>query len=166
MNGRMPYIIDGNNLLGCAQDICPEEPESREKLIELVGQYQTRKNCSITLVFDGHPSGGVRVQELSPKYTVLYPHVGNSADHEIKEIMEGLHYFRDVTLVTSDGELRRLARQNGARLMNSQEFYFLMKRTARANGKLFEKHKRMDAELSEKEVNSWLKVFERMEGNP
>ncbi|MCU0288127.1 MAG: NYN domain-containing protein [Acidobacteria bacterium] len=156
----MPYIIDGNNLLCSAADIAPEDPEARAKLLSLVEKFQQDKNTNITLVFDGVPHHGVRRQEISAKFTVLYPHYGNSADDEIREILDNIRYFKDVILVTSDRELKAFAREKGAKTINSIEFYFELKRFTHIRGKKEAKQKRIDTKISAREIDQWMKIFD------
>lgn len=116
----MPYIIDGDNLIGSSPDIVLEDPEARSKLIYIVQKFQENKNSNVTLVFDGEPENGVQREDINTKFCVRYPQYGNSADDEIKNILEGFHYFKDVTLVSSDRELKAFAKKKGAKTINSK----------------------------------------------
>lgn len=156
----MPYIIDGNNLIGSSPDISMEDPESRSKLIYIVRKFHENKKNNITLVFDGVPANGVRKEDICSKFCVLYPPDGSTADEEIKRILNGYHYFKDVTLVTSDRDLKSYAKKKGAKTVNSIEFYFELKRISRHHGKKEEKQKRIEAELSDREVDHWMKIFD------
>ncbi|MCP5104766.1 MAG: hypothetical protein GY950_15380 [bacterium] len=156
----MPYIIDGNNLVGCAPDISLDDPEARAKILFVVGKFQENKKCNVIVVFDGEPAGGVRREEVSSKFTVLYPKDGNSADDEIRELLDGFNYFKDVVLVSSDRQLKTCARKKGAKTVNSIEFYFELKRFTHIYGKKEETRKRINTELSDSEVDQWLKIFD------
>jgi predicted RNA-binding protein with PIN domain len=132
----MPYIIDGNNLIGSSPDIPLEDPAARRKIIEIVRKFQENKKNSVIIVFDGEPDdAAVYRQPLTEKFTVVYPGFGDSADDEIKRILNRYNYFKDVVLVTSDRELRDYARKKGARIINSIEFHYELKRYYRAQGK-------------------------------
>ncbi|MDY0297515.1 MAG: NYN domain-containing protein [Acidobacteriota bacterium] len=155
----MPYIIDGNNLIGSSPDLSLEEAGSRQQLIHIVRKFQQSRNSKVIIVFDGEPEGTSHRQELGPKYTVLYPRYGRSADDEIKRILNSYNDFRDVVLVTSDRELKSFARGLGARTVNSIEFYFTLKREYRVTGKKEETQKRIETSLSDQEVDQWLKIF-------
>jgi predicted RNA-binding protein with PIN domain len=155
----MPYIIDGNNLVGCAPDISLEDPDARKRILQVVKKFQENKKNNVIVVFDGEPDSGVRRQEESSKFTVVYPKDGNSADDEIKEILSKFHYFKDVVLVSSDRDLKSYAKKKGARTVNSIEFYFELKRFSHIHVRKEENQKRIEAELSETEVDQWLKIF-------
>lgn len=155
----MPYVIDGNNLVGCSPDISLKDPNARDRVIRIVKRFQENRNNSVVIVFDGAPDAGVRRWEESTKLTVIYPKGGNTADDEIKEILDGFHYFKDVVLVSSDRELKTFAKKKGARTVNSIEFYYELKRFSHIHVKREESQKRIEAELSDSEVDQWLKVF-------
>jgi predicted RNA-binding protein with PIN domain len=156
----MPYIIDGNNLMGSSADISPDDPQARVKLVHFVRRFQENRKNNVIIVFDGVPENGLHREELSPKFSVRYPLSGSSADEEIKHILDGLNYFKDVVLVTSDRELKTYAREKGARTVNSVEFYYELKRVSRISGIKEESKKRIDAGLSDHEVDQWMKIFE------
>lgn len=156
----MPYIIDGDNLIGSSPDISREDADARTQLLSLIRGFQENKNSNVTVVFDGAPQNGVRREELRTKFCVVYPRNGSTADDEIKCILDGLNYFKDVVLVTSDRALKDYAKKKGAKTVNSIEFYFELKRISRISGKKEESRKRIDAELSDMEVDQWMKIFE------
>jgi len=155
----MPYIIDGNNLIGSSPDLSLEEEGARQKVVHIVRKFQQNRNNKVIVVFDGEPDGTAHRQELGPKFLVLYPRYGRSADDEIKRILNSYNDFRDVVLITSDRELKAFARRLGARTVNSIEFYFKLKREYRETGKREETQKRIDTRLSDQEVDQWMKIF-------
>jgi len=156
----MPYIIDGDNLIGSSPDISLEDPDSRSKLVQVVQKYQESRKNNITIVFDGAPQNGLLREDIRSKFSVVYPRESSSADEEIKRILNGFHYFKDVTLITSDKELKAFAKEKGAKTVSSIEFYFQLKRVSRYSGKVAETRKRIDAELSDREVDQWMKIFD------
>jgi len=157
----MPYIIDGNNLIGCSPDISLDNSNSRTEIVSIVKKFQTNKKSKIIIVFDGEPDTFSNEENPSEKIVVKYPPIGDSADDEIKRILDSYTYFRDVVLVTSDRELKDIAKKKGARVVNSIEFYYELKRVFRATGRIEMKQKRIDTELSDGEVDQWLKIFDK-----
>ncbi len=157
----MPYIIDGDNLIGSSPDIGLDDPQSRPKLLNIVKRFQEDGNYNVIIVFDGGPESGVHREELTPKLSVRHPRDGDSADDEIKRILRGFNYFKDVVLVTSDRDLKSFAKQKGAKTVNSIEFYFQLKRVSHISGKREESRRRIDTELSDMEVDHWMKIFDQ-----
>ena len=157
----MPYIIDGDNVIGSSPDISLEDPKARPKLIYIIRKFQENKKNNVTIVFDGMPENGVQREDIGEKFSVRYPPAGSSADDEIKRILNGFNFYKDVIVVTSDRELRTFAKKKGAKIINSIEFYFELKRISRIHGKKEETKKRIDTQLSDTEVEQWMKIFER-----
>ncbi len=155
----MPYIIDGNNLIGCAPDFSLGDPEARGKMVSIIRKFQESKNTKVTVVFDGEPQGGERRQPINAKLIVVYPRYGLSADDEIKHILEGYQHVKETVLVTADRELKDFARGLGVRTVNSIEFYFTLKKAFASQGRKEETLKRVNARVSQNEVEQWLKIF-------
>jgi len=155
----MPYIIDGNNLIGSTRDIALDDKDAREKIVTLIRKFQESKNTKVTVVFDGEPSGGLVKNHASAKLTVVFPHYGNTADDEIKRILSGYHQINDVILVSSDRELKKFAKEKGAKTRNSIEFYYELKKTHYISGKKEETLKRINTSLSQNEIENWMKIF-------
>ena len=156
----MPYIIDGNNLIGSSPEVSLDDPDARQKLIDIIRKFQEKKKSKVIIVFDGEPDNGYHRQMLTNKFNVVYPKIGNSADDEIKKILSGYTYFKDVVLVTSDRELKTFAKKKGAKVVNSIEFNFELKRVYRVQGANEDQKKRIETKLSDQEVDQWLKIFE------
>jgi len=155
----MPYVIDGNNLIGFSPDIDYDDPESRIKLIDLVKKYQSVKKNNIILVFDGEPENGPHYQKYSNKFRIIYPNYGESADEVIKKILMEFSNLNDVIVITSDRELRQYSKDKGAKVINSIEFYHEIKRVSKLYKKKRISDKRINIKLSEKEIDNWLKIF-------
>ncbi len=155
----MPYIIDGNNLIGCAPEFSLSDPEARGKMISLVRKFQESKNTKVTLVFDGEPQGSELHNPINSKLTVVYPRYGLSADDEIKRILENYQYVKEAVLVTTDRELKTFAKEKGVRTVNSIEFYYTLKKAFVSQGRKEETLKRVNTRVSQNEVEQWLKIF-------
>ena len=156
----MPTVIDGNNLIGSSPDISLDDPDCRQKIVQMVRKYQELKNNKMVLVFDGEPDFYPPGKSEKMKFRVLFPRMGESADDVIKKILAEYNDFKDVVLISSDRELKSFAKLKGARTLNSIEFYFELKRVRRQIGSKEEHYKFMQSRLSDKEVDHWLKVFE------
>lgn len=156
----MPYVIDGNNVIGSSPDLAQSESgSSRQKLIDLVVQFQKHRNNSIVLVFDGAPADEKIPPPGDNRLSVLFACDGESADDRIMELLKEYSHGRDLVLVSSDKKLKDCAREKGGRAMNAIEFYFDLKRANRIQDKREEKEKRIHNELSDHEVDHWMKIF-------
>ncbi len=157
----MPYIIDGNNLIGVEGKEALNNEESRIILINLLKNFQRQKNTSLIVVFDGSGENFLHQIDQNGKFRVLFPSIGHSADDCIKDLLKKFTNMKDVTVVTSDRELKDYCRSAGAKIINSIEFYHLLKQKAFIIHKSNEEKKRIHIELSEQEVEAWLKVFQK-----
>ncbi len=156
----MPYIIDGNNLIGASPDIALDDPEARSKIVAMVRKFQERKGATIIVVFDGEPWTGLARDLTADKLRFVFPRPGHSADDEIKRLLEGYRQLNDVVLISSDRELKRFARDCGARSVNAIEFYFELRKTCHLQSRREESQKRVNTRVSASEVEQWLKIFE------
>jgi Predicted RNA-binding protein containing a PIN domain len=155
----MPYIIDGNNLIGCAPDFSLGDPEARGKMVAIIRKFQESRNTKVTVVFDGEPQGSERRNPVNAKLTVVYPRYGLSADDEIKGMLENGQHAKETVLVTTDRELKSFAKEKGVRTVNSIEFYFTLKKAFVSQGRKEETLKRVNTRVSKSEVEQWLKIF-------
>jgi len=119
----MPYLIDGNNLLGAARDVRLALPRTEREMIRALSRFAGRRRGRLTIVFDGPPGsrqGGAAGPAAGVK--VIYSGAGRTADDVIMGIAERSRTPRDIVLVTSDRALRSRARDLGCRLMGCAEF--------------------------------------------
>ncbi len=159
----MPYIIDGNNLIGSSPDIAIEDSDGREKIILLSEKFQNRKKNNVILVFDGEPKESAYENIVNNKFKILYPRFGMSADELIKNILKEYNDFKDVILISSDRELKTFAKKKGAKTINSIEFYYELKRTYKIANKVEKNTKKIDVEVSNNEIDHWMRVFSKSE---
>ncbi len=116
-------VIDGYNLLGAARRIfLPDLEEQREALIKDLSRYRTLKGVMVTVVFDGKRSGRIsRSREVRSGVEVLFSKEGEEADALLKDMAGKMG--QNVTIVTSDREVRFFAESRGAVVIGSGEFF-------------------------------------------
>lgn len=162
-------IIDGYNLLHCGlAEINPRgDLESRrESLIRIVEHYAVRGNRQIHIVFDSrerHPRAANRGKHMR----VTFSQPGKEADEVIRQIVRKERNTRKLLIVSSDREVTNAASDHGAQTISSQEFAQQLKSTSSpgepppaANRAKYE-----DEELSASEVDFWLKMFRKDNGD-
>jgi predicted RNA-binding protein with PIN domain len=162
----VPYLIDGNNLLGSWGG--PTRGQDRRgEVVRRVAAFCRAKGASATLVFDGAPlRGEFPAQDLGP-VAVRVPAPGSDADSVIREIVDGAAAPRDLVVVTSDKALYSYARTRGARVLRAHEWNALERGlpsagTARQRGPGAPSEK-PDPEKPDREddVLGWLERFSR-----
>jgi len=153
----VPYLIDGNNLLGSWGG--PAVPgDGRVEVLRRVAEFCRRKGARAVLVFDGAPfRPDLDDQELGA-VSVRFPGPGRDADSLVRAIVDASPRPGDLIVVTSDKPLSSYARTRGARALRAHEWNALAREAApratkarpAANG---EKPER------ETDVDGWLKRF-------
>ena len=154
----MAYLIDGNNLLG---RVAPEELRERtgrDALVVKLLAFQRVTRARIHLVFDGHPDEDRTEVPVNPKFTILYPGEGQSADDVIEDIVRRLTDRRRFFVVSSDRALREFAKKNGVAAVTSEEFAKELKAALKERKKQKEMEKHVDSP-SPLEVDLWDEMF-------
>jgi predicted RNA-binding protein with PIN domain len=157
----MPYLIDGNNVLGSWGG--PAVPgDGRMEVVRRVAAFCRIRGARAVLVFDGAPFrpdlGG---QELG-RVSLRFAPQGRDADSVIREIVDAAPRPAEILVVTSDKALYSYARTRGAGILRAHEWNTLARgaaaqapRRVQGHGAASEKPER------ETDVEGWLKRFSR-----
>jgi len=151
----MPYLIDGNNLLGSWGGPRGDD-DRRAEVVRRVAAFCRAKNVKATVVFDGRPLRPDRAaQELGP-VSLRVPPPGQDADTVIRELVERAPRPAELIVVTSDKALYSYVKTLGATVLrahewNSQERHALSR--ARDATSVSDKPDHED------DVEGWLKKF-------
>jgi predicted RNA-binding protein with PIN domain len=153
----VPYLIDGNNLLGSWGG--PAVPgDGRLEVLRRVAAFCRARGARALLVFDGAPFRPDLDEQQLGAVSLRFPPPGRDADSLIREIVDGAARPGELVVVTSDRPLYSYARTRGAQVLRAHEWNALARdakpRTPRgvARG---EKPER------ETDVEGWLKRFSR-----
>lgn len=155
----MPYLIDGNNVLGSWGD-AGRAGDARPEVVRRVAAFCRARGARAVLVFDGAPFrpelGG---QELG-RVSLRFPVDGRDADSLIRELVDAAPRPAELLVVTSDKALYSYARTRGAAALRAHEW------NALARGVAPRAPKRTRAASSEKperetDVEGWLERFSR-----
>ncbi|HNX40785.1 MAG TPA: NYN domain-containing protein [Candidatus Aminicenantes bacterium] len=150
----MPYLIDGNNLLGVVLHRRRGDPETRSRLVSSLSRFARTKGCRILLFFDG------------PKEYDLFPLASDlelffsqerEADELILETLESSRNWGETLLVSADRELINYARGRKVSVLSPRSFFDQLLR--------FERGALVDAKpeppLSERDLLQWQRLFSR-----
>ncbi len=145
----MPYLVDGNNLIGVSPNLTIGSQESRDFIIRKLLRFHRLTKKRIVLVFDGAPEPYPARMELSPKnFMVLFPKYGESADDVIKRCMGP-----GMVVVTSDRELIEEAKKRHIKWMRSRDFLRMVSSVKEG------KNEKPDWNPTPQEIDAWLKIF-------
>jgi len=115
------WLVDGMNVVGSRPNgWWHDRPGAMRALVEDLADFAREAGEPVTVVFDGRPfpyedRDGVTVEFATRRGR-------NAADDDIARLVEGDPEPGELTVVTSDGNLRERARTAGAALMGAGEF--------------------------------------------
>jgi predicted RNA-binding protein with PIN domain len=150
----VPYLIDGNNLLGSWGG--PQGGDDRRhEVVRRMAAFCRGRHARATVVFDGHPlRADLAAQDLGP-VSVRVPEAGHDADSLIRELVERAPRASELIVVTSDKALYSYVKTLGARVLRAHEWNALERQVASRQppNPGSEKPERED------DVEGWLKKF-------
>ena len=111
----MPYLLDGDNLVGAALGRRGEA--ERDALVSEIAGRLRRTKARVVLYFDGSGRAS-SLGSLSVRFSGA-----SSADDAIIREVAGSREPRETTVVTADRELARRARDAGAKVVTPAEFW-------------------------------------------
>jgi len=157
----MAYLIDGNNLIGHLKaGAGVGDPENRAELMATLLAFQQVLRTKIILVFDGRPPDeGPRI-EVNPKFAILSPEPGESADAVIQRLILRQADKRQFFVVSSDREIRDFAKAHGVRDLGAAEFGRELRKALRERRNRKEMRKTTESP-SPLEVRLWGEVFRK-----
>jgi predicted RNA-binding protein with PIN domain len=117
----MQLILDGYNVIGVDGGLGGGLETKRNRLLQQLSAYQSKKKVSITVVFDGWRSGG-RTETIQKKdgVTVVYSRLDEKADSVIIRMTRPR--ASGTVVITSDREVRSAVERLGAATVLSEEF--------------------------------------------
>lgn len=151
----MPYLIDGNNLLG-SWGGPRDEDDGRAVVVRRVAAFCRAKNVKATVVFDGHPLRPDMASQELGLLSLRVPPPGGDADTVIRELVERAPRPAELIVVTSDKALYSYVKTLGASVLRAHEWNSL-ERHAPARGRGASDGS--DKPDHESDVEGWLKKF-------
>jgi predicted RNA-binding protein with PIN domain len=154
----VPYLIDGNNLLGSWGGPAVAG-DGRHEVVRRVAAFCRAKGARATIVFDGAPFRPELGEQQLGNVSVRFPGPGRDADALIRELVDVAARPAELVVVSSDKPVYSYARTRGARVLRAHEWNALAReakpRSARARDAQREKPEH------ETDVEGWLKRFSR-----
>jgi predicted RNA-binding protein with PIN domain len=143
----MPYLIDGNNLMG--------RRRTRIETLRMLADFAKALGAKVTVVFDGEPECNYPDGSVFRGVKIFYSRRGSNADARIRRMVADQRNKREFILVTSDRSLASEAASLGARHINVPEFLSIYDKAINKIG-----DKETDAKpVLRGELNDWLRYF-------
>lgn len=153
----MPYLIDGNNLLGSWGGPALGS-DGRREVVRRVAAFCRAKGARAMLVFDGSPFRPDLDGQQIGAVSLRFPPPGADADSVIREAVDRASHPGELVVVTSDKPLSSYARTRGAQVLRAHEWNALA-REARPRAE--KGQPRGEKPERESDVEGWLKRFSR-----
>ena len=115
----MPYLLDGNNLIGRVRRTARPSPEDRAALVAEIAGRLRQTRAKATIFFDG--PAGERASSLG-SLSVRVPSGGSADDAIVREI-ERAAAPGEAVVVTADRGLARRCRDAGAQVCSPDDFF-------------------------------------------
>lgn len=151
----MPYLIDGNNLIGAIKELDIHDPAAREKMTEMLLKYHKVKRNTIKVVYDGPPPDGLLAETHFGSISVRYAGPDYDADTVIKQYVDRSSRPESIIVVSNDKQVYSYCKWAGAKAMRVNEFYNDLAKILEKEGMDPRKFK----ELSKNEVDDWIDYF-------
>ena len=149
----MPYLVDGNNLLGSWGG--PRAGDDRRgDVVRRVAAFCRARNARATIVFDGAPLRPELAEQHLGPVTLRVPAPGQDADSVIRDLIDRAARPAEWIVVTSDRPLYSYCKTRGASVLRAHEWNALERRVERSVAG-------DDKPERETDVEGWLKTFGR-----
>jgi predicted RNA-binding protein with PIN domain len=140
----MPYLLDGNNLIGRARGSARPSEEDRRDLVAALLERLRATRARAVLFFDGAGGRETSLGRLSVR------NAGSvSADEAILREVGRARSPQEITVVTADRGLIRAVRDAGARVLSPEEFWSRFGASSRQQ----QREENVD-------IEDWVKYFE------
>lgn len=151
----MPYLIDGNNLLGSWGGPRGDD-DRRAEVVRRVAEFCRLRGARATVVFDGHPLRGEMAQQQLGDVLLRVPERGHDADSVIRELIDRAPRAADLVVVSSDKVLYSYAKTMGASAIRAHEWNALERQLHARRGRSEGEGEKPERE---NDLDGWLKKF-------
>lgn len=157
------HLIDGHNLIPYVPGLSLSEIDDEQRLIDALVSFCAATGRSVEVFFDKAPPGRSGMRRYGNRLVARFIREGKTADEAIRERLAQLgRAARNVTVVSSDNQVRAEARSRQAQVVDSGVFASTMLEAARtppAAPHQPAKDKGAKAVLSPREMQEWLDLF-------
>ncbi len=161
--GKMPYLIDGHNLIPKVPGLSLGAMDDELSLIDQLQVFCRVSRQQVEVYFDGAPAGQAGTRRYG-QIPVHFVRLGRTADDAIAERLAQMgRAARNWRVVSSDRRVQAEARARGAEVVTSEVFAAELRA---AQARAGEQPGSTDRKLSSDEVDDWLDLFNRGNEKP
>lgn len=126
-------FIDGYNIINqwsYYRDVAKNIENSRNKLIELLIEYQAYKGIKVVVVFDAHlVKGSLEKIEKYAGIEVVYTKENETADSYIEKQLDKIGRYERVQVATSDNSIQQIVLARGGTRISAKEMLLELENT-------------------------------------
>lgn len=126
-------FIDGYNVINqwsYYKDVSRNIANSRNKLIELLVEYQAYCGIKVIVVFDAHlVKGSIEKKEVVAGVEVVYTKEHETADSYIEKQLDKIGRYEHVQVATSDQSIQQIVISRGGTRISAQEMILMLENT-------------------------------------
>ncbi|RLL40772.1 NYN domain-containing protein [Oceanobacillus piezotolerans] len=160
-------VVDGYNMIGAWNELEKlreiDIGQARDRLIELMAEYQAYSGHRVIIVFDAYYVRGMESKLKASKVEIIYTKEKETADECIEKLVKKLKNVKtQVYVATSDYAEQRTIFGQGALRKSARELYLELQDIERQIKENIQTHKEMKPQSKihlDKEI---LEKFERM----
>jgi predicted RNA-binding protein with PIN domain len=161
--------IDGYNIINqwsYYRDISRNIANSRNKLIELLVEYQAYRGIRVIVVFDAHlVKGSVEKKEVVSGVEVIYTKEHETADSYIEKQLDKIGRYEYVQVATSDSAIQQIVISRGGTRISAQEMILMLEDTKRDIRTKTDKPRQKGTNIDQVIDSETLKKLERIRRN-
>jgi len=150
----MILIIDGNNLIGRKITTTDNWFMVKKNLVHKMTKYVAITGRKVKIVFDGIEDTNYPDGIIFKGVQIFYAKAGQNADERIKNMVGNASYARDITVVSSDRELRSYVSGRGAKVVTREAF-----RSELAKLRSTEEKETKESNPKIDNISEWLEFF-------
>ena len=154
---KMPYLVDGHNLIPKVPGLTLRDLDDEQQLIELLQEFCRLQRKEVEVFFDNAPPGSARARTFG-LVMARFIRQGTTADAAIRLRLGRLgRQARNWTVVSSDQAVQSAARAAQAQYLSSENFAGLLKRAIDDSTR--DEGEKADIRLDKDELDEWIQLF-------
>ena len=126
-------FIDGYNIINqwsYYRDVAKNIENSRNKLIEMLVEYQAYRGIKVIVVFDAHMvKGSLEKKETVSGVEIVYTKEYETADSYIEKQLDKIGRYERVQVATSDGSIQQIVLARGGTRISAKEMIAEIEKT-------------------------------------
>lgn len=160
-------VVDGYNVIGAWEELQrlkdKDMGQARDRLIELMAEYQAYSGQRVIVVFDAYSVPGMASKLESFKIEIIYTKEKETADECIEKLVKTLKNVQNqVYVATSDFAEQRTIFGSGALRKSTRELFIELKNIEKEIQESIENHKKIQPQSKIALNQDILEKFERM----